>query len=126
MEMQCFDLIELPRFKELMIHQCFFLPSREPVCLTCPARAPFRLMEGKGAQEQSWAQQGPAGVSDKSAQEKKETFNFYYLITDGVGGKKKKKKSCTKSKRGVALYIDVQLFPSGVVTQKRRMINFES
>lgn len=24
------------------------------------------------------------------------------------------------------LYIDVQLFPSGVITQKRRMINFES
>lgn len=25
-----------------------------------------------------------------------------------------------------ALYIDVQLFPSGVITQKRRLINFES
>lgn len=62
-------------------------------------------MEGKGAQEQSWAQQGPAGVSDKSAQEKKETFNFYYLITDGVGGKKKKKKKAAQRAREGLHYI---------------------
>lgn len=69
---------------------------------------------------------GPAGTSRRKWQissGKRKHLICRFLITDGVRGGWGK---LLETRRGVALYIDVQLFPSGVITQKRRMINFES
>lgn len=135
--MKYFDLVGSSVFKEIIIDYILFPPrlTKSQQYLPGPRGATLRSDPEQQSQprgrkkgsEKKHSERAQRGLlrskSGKSSQER-ETFNlFIYFSVQMVWGEKK---AARRPRATGVLYIDVQLFPSGVITQKRRMINFES